>query len=400
MNTLQNVMFKIEPEKAYFERASRSLVDKGWSIYPQTIERRPALIGGRSIQPFDEHSLDKRLPYKTEIDYWIKHCPDHNVACVLGDGSGRACAIDIDVTDEPLAEQITQIALDIFGDTPLKRVGRAPKIALIYRSPDEGDLIKNRAIRAVDGGHGIDILSRGKTLTFYGTHHKTGRPYAWINSSPLNLSPQDLPVITREQVKIFLEAVAEIMPLSSSNFDGRRDVDGRVQPADWQANQAGSEDHFGDLNSARLAYRAHAVKAVELSDKKGQNLNQIQILQRTVHRMIITGWPRDVIKTAAKSESNQDPSQYTSNVDSTVDRAFDEPDQQQVIVDLMNDSPFFKKNAIDLEIKVGARPPAAAHDFSMPPPEQRRGPSIFRNFGQPKPKVEPTEETDVESPKL
>lgn len=385
MNTLQNVMFKIEPEKAYFERASRSLVDKGWSIYPQTIERRPALIGGRSIRPFDEHSLDKRLPYKTEIDYWIKHCPDHNVACVLGDGSGRACAIDIDVTDEPLAEQITQIALDIFGDTPLKRVGRAPKIALIYRSPDEGDLIKNRAIRAVDGGHGIDILSRGKTLTFYGTHHKTGRPYAWINSSPLNLSPQDLPVITREQVKIFLEAVAEIMPLSSSNFDAGPEEasSGRVQPAARQANQAGAEDLFGDLQQlAEKACRAHA------KDKEYSGLNQIQLVYCICQRMAVTGWQRDVIVDAVNAVIVQDRREYTSNVATTVANIFEKPEEQSYIDDLKIKH---KSKWTELEKNAGARP---VRPWSSTHPESIRPVLPFRGLRFRPQAIEPTDHVD------
>lgn len=226
---LQNITFKINRETAYFEGTARALVAKGWSVFPQTQDRKPALIGGNPIKPFSEHNLDKRLPYKTELDGWIKYCPDSSVACVMGDGSGRSIAVDIDVTDEALADKITDIAINIFGDTPLKRVGLAPKIALIYRSPEDGSLLPSRAVRAIEGGHGIDILSRGKMLTYFGTHHKTGRPYAWIEGSPMMIGPQDLPIITRDQLKMFLEAVAEVMPLSSSNLGADQDVDITVE---------------------------------------------------------------------------------------------------------------------------------------------------------------------------
>src|SRR3546814_1229237 len=95
---------------------------------------------------------------------------------VLGPGSGDRFALDIDVLDEALAWRAMELADDILGYTPFRRVGRAPKIALLFRSaPDDPAVNTSRkfvsrddAGGAVNGTAGIYILTQGQLITAFG----------------------------------------------------------------------------------------------------------------------------------------------------------------------------------------------------------------------------------------
>uniref|UniRef100_UPI001FCCA4FA bifunctional DNA primase/polymerase n=1 Tax=Methylobacterium sp. B34 TaxID=95563 RepID=UPI001FCCA4FA len=116
-------------------------------------------------------------------------------------GTGIACgnvvAIDADfATDAALAETVTAIALDVFGETPFVRQGQAPKVALIYRAAEAMPSVHLKA--ADSSGDGLDVLCQGTQFVAYGVHHKTLKPYAWIGAeSPLTAGPDEAPEITQ-----------------------------------------------------------------------------------------------------------------------------------------------------------------------------------------------------------
>ncbi len=195
----------------YFGQYGHALLKNGWSIFPQSQDRRPAMVGGKMIKPMEDHELNLRAPTVAEMDLWVKECSRSNLSCFMGPGSGGAVAVDIDVYNAELSAKVQKIATDVFGPTPLHRVGSQPKVALIYRA-DTGDHLRNRQIKALNDGHGIDILTHGKSLTFYGIHYSTGRPYTWPEDSPRIIKPSDLPIITENQIDEFLSKTSEIMP--------------------------------------------------------------------------------------------------------------------------------------------------------------------------------------------
>jgi hypothetical protein len=211
----------------FFDPMGPNLVVQGWSVFPQTRgERRgPALIDGRGLawKPFAE-----RLPTDRDVRWWAIQAPSHNVAAIMGRASGGAFALDIDVTDAGLNAAVQDLADEIFGVTDFRRYGSHPKVALLYRQAwpedDDGnaDLIPNRSWRFVDGEPdedgrprqygGVEILARGKPITFYGNHHKTGRYFSWAGLHPLYHGPEALPLVTRVQVERFVEAVQKLRP--------------------------------------------------------------------------------------------------------------------------------------------------------------------------------------------
>lgn len=199
----------------YFRDLAGLLVGRGWSVFPQTIERNPASVNGRIIQPINGYALDRRLPTRRALAEWAKYCATENVACIMGEGSGHAIAIDIDVTDKALSHQVTEIAIAILGDTPLRRIGSAPKIALIYREDGQKRVPTKHYTADDKSGHGVDIISGPGQLTFFGLHHRTGNPFKWPLRSPINVGPAELPVISRGMVETFIKRVCEIIPMSS-----------------------------------------------------------------------------------------------------------------------------------------------------------------------------------------
>jgi len=199
-----------------FSRVAHRLVENGWSVLPQEQDgRRPGTVDGEVIRWAREHDLENRLPQEPALSRWCEQCATSNAAVVMGPASGGAFAIDIDVLDEQMAQQMTELTVQCLGSTPFQRVGRAPKIALIYRSAER---IASKALRfpRPEGMSEeldvpmLEIAGWGKALTFYGFHHKTGGRFKWLDRQPTSLRSDDAPLVTAEQVRAFLAAAVKL----------------------------------------------------------------------------------------------------------------------------------------------------------------------------------------------
>ena len=252
-----------------FSRVGPVLVEMGWSVYPQDKDgkRMPAKIDGEVIRWQKEHDLENRLPTAQAMKLWTGQAATHNAACVFGPASGNTFAIDIDILDVDMSVAVEDLAVKMLGETPLRRIGREPKMALIYRH-EADDLVRSAAVRlatpvgAEDGDDSplLEILGAGKSLTFYGNHHKTGRYFTWAGEQPMYVGPEAAPLVTSAQVDAFVEAVIQRFGvgqpvLRSSDIDGaevahpsrnltssrapaRAAVSGQVYP-DWSIRESG-----------------------------------------------------------------------------------------------------------------------------------------------------------------
>ena len=114
-------------------------------------------------------------------------------------------AVDLDIESETTARIVEIMAREILGDTPLRRVGRAPRSALIYRplriiSP--GELI---------GFAGTDVRVDGLVFVAFGIHPQTRNPYSWGGATPLDTPVEDLPTVDVARLQEFLTAIGVIM---------------------------------------------------------------------------------------------------------------------------------------------------------------------------------------------
>ena len=199
---------------ALFGAMALKCLDKGWTVIPQERgeRRRSSIVDGAAIKWGD---FKENPPSRKEVQHWANSVPSANGAILLGKASGLTFALDIDVTDKPLASSIIVLADEIFGPTPFLRQGQAPKTALIYRVAREEDLPPNRSWRFVgdDGGASdqmLEIQGTGKLLTAFGYHHRTGKYFSWEGPQPGSHSTTDVPLVTPEQIELFISSVQDI----------------------------------------------------------------------------------------------------------------------------------------------------------------------------------------------
>ncbi len=137
-----------------------------------------------------------------EIERWLTKWPDCTNTGLL---CGGIVGIDIDVPLPEPAAAIERLARDTLGDTPLKRVGRAPKLLLVMRADQPFDKIQTPELLLPDGmALRVEILATGQQFVAFGIHPDTRADYHWPDRSPLEVAAADLPVVTAEQCAAFV----------------------------------------------------------------------------------------------------------------------------------------------------------------------------------------------------
>lgn len=269
-----------KPQEAVFGAVAHAMVAAGWSVFPQEVDgnRRPGTVNNEMIKWSEKYQLAVRRPEPDVLDLWAAQCSTLNVAVVLGPASGHAFVIDIDVVEAELSAQVVDLAERILGHTPLQRVGRWPKMALVYRhAPDDEVAGRRPKFVHVDSPdnpdrseQGIEIITAGMAMTFFGKHHKTGRYFRWLEGTPERLGPDHAPVVTSSQVNEFLDAVDSIRPFHRNAAAERTVVQWewdekakvhvpRVRPSggasDWIEDENGTVVDGREAYLTRLAFR-------------------------------------------------------------------------------------------------------------------------------------------------
>jgi hypothetical protein len=191
------------PNERIFGSVANQLVANGWSVFPQEMNGRPGKVYGHNIQ---WQHLSDTAPTPESLKDWTNFCGTLNAACVMGAGSGNAVCVNIDVSDESMSMDIADMAEEVLGATPLKRVGKEPQISLIYRQSSEAPLPSSLIGRE---GMAVEIHGAGKAVPFCGREPSTGNYYRWLDKSPLEVGPQAAPVVSEQQMADFLALVSD-----------------------------------------------------------------------------------------------------------------------------------------------------------------------------------------------
>lgn len=189
------------------------LLKNGWHPLP--------VNGKRPVLP-SWQKLCNEPPSKKDIINWqTQYAAAHST----GIAAAHLVIIDIDVaSDASLAENVRCQAFDCFGATPFVRVGRAPKVALVYRARED---VRKRSFKAASGnGDGVDILSSGAQFVAFGLHPDTGQSYKWVGpASPEDASPDEAPAISNSQIEGFLERANSLVKFGrKSGQDGSNTI--------------------------------------------------------------------------------------------------------------------------------------------------------------------------------
>lgn len=177
------------------------IAENGYEVIPIIPgEKRPA---GEKWQKFDGSPDGVR-----------DHIADGKGGYGVGIKSRWTPGVDIDVLDETINLEIQQIVRDVAGDSPLKRIGFAPKVLWVYRA-EEG-----KTFPKVDSGEWLDpagqkgkveILADGQQFVAAHIHPDTGKPYQWLDGrSVLNIGVNDLPILTHAQAQEIRDRVTKL----------------------------------------------------------------------------------------------------------------------------------------------------------------------------------------------
>ncbi len=184
----------------FMERHADAMLSAGYHILP---------IGPGTKKPqrcqFDEWQ---------DLPEWQRYCDREAkpfelmqwkkwIGAGIGIACGNVCGIDIDVLDPELSIRLRNLALRMLGDTPLIRIGLAPKALLVYRTDRPFPGVKR---------HPIEALCHGQQFVAAAIHPTTQRPYDWPDSHPANTDITSLPMVTQEGVAAFLQAAWEMLP--------------------------------------------------------------------------------------------------------------------------------------------------------------------------------------------
>lgn len=171
---------------------------------------------------------------EAEVRGWVTTALDSTNTGILC--TDLAC-VDIDVPVPELAAQIEDLAFAMLGRTPLRRIGQAPKVLLVYRTAVPLPKMATPEMFLPDGTKlQVEILGDGQQFVAYGEHPVTWSEYEWPETGPDVVARSDLLPAAQTELCRFLAAV-EIMLRSAGgqtkvegDAGARKAVDGLVRP--------------------------------------------------------------------------------------------------------------------------------------------------------------------------
>jgi hypothetical protein len=163
-------------------------------------------------------------------------CTNTGILC------GEIVGVDIDVLDELLSARLVARAVELFGPTTLRRIGRAPKTLLVYRveTPHDkqstADLFFGDDVDDKEKKAKVEVLAKGQQFVAFGTHPGTMAPYSWPEQSPLGVPTSEVPIVTLELLQQFVRDAEEI--LRSAGGRTAREIKDEIKERERQGNAA------------------------------------------------------------------------------------------------------------------------------------------------------------------
>lgn len=181
------------PEKVidsdYMTNYGLGLVQNGYQIIP--------IARGKKSPPFDDWQ-DTRATTNT-VRGWI----DGEYGRMgIGILTANTPAIDLDIEDEYLANEVEAWITENIGAAPI-RYGNGAKRLMLFRTDEPFTKIMTpKYLDDFDLECKIEVLGRGQQFVAFHIHPDTNQPYRWTTEeSPINTLVGDLPTLTREQAQ-------------------------------------------------------------------------------------------------------------------------------------------------------------------------------------------------------
>jgi hypothetical protein len=158
-----------------------------------------------------------------EIASWSRSQRNNTNTGIL---CGEIVGVDIDVLDIALSAELVALAQELFGRTTLRRIGRAPKILLLYRVGTPHDKLSTSDLFFDDGTKAkVEILAEGQQFVAFGNHPDTRSPYYWPDKSPLDTTASEVPHITLELLEQFVSQSEQVLRDAAHGWGDQRQYD-------------------------------------------------------------------------------------------------------------------------------------------------------------------------------
>lgn len=183
---------------SYLQDYGRRLIANGYDIIP--------------LKPGSKHPTLTNWTNRNaeeEIDSWIAG-PMRN----WGIGVRSKCnpAIDIDCEDAEVVRSIVRAITSITGRVRAYRIGRAPRVLLIFRTDEPFKKLASSKYEDTLLGteNRIEILGEGQQFAAFHIHPGTGKAYTWPGQSPASCDSASLTSISLDQASQIIEAFEAI----------------------------------------------------------------------------------------------------------------------------------------------------------------------------------------------
>jgi hypothetical protein len=158
------------------------------------------LLAGWGNYPDDEETVAR----------WAEW-PDVNVGMRACHQGSQVAFLDADVPEPDAAGEVTAVIRGRIGLAAPVRFGRAPKALYPFRV--QGPLRKQKSAVVLVGGERcmLEVLADGQQAVDRRRPPGTGRPYAWPLGGLEDLAPEDLPLLTVEEVAGLVAQVSAVL---------------------------------------------------------------------------------------------------------------------------------------------------------------------------------------------
>lgn len=174
---------------------------------------RPVAVRTQSKKPFGDNWLElamKDPPYAVTD-------PVRDIALSTGILCAGLRAIDIDIDDKEMADDVEKVAFEVFGDTIVRiRHGSSRRLCLYKCECEQAP----KRVLEFEGGGAIEVLGSKQKFIAFGLHEE-GMLYQWRRRfltqehppSPLTIPADQLMGISEDQVDGFLERCGKLYPV-------------------------------------------------------------------------------------------------------------------------------------------------------------------------------------------
>jgi len=144
-----------------------------------------------------------------DIDGWFHHFPE---ALNTGVVTRTTPAVDIDVLDSEVADELEALLWDVTGTRGIIRFGQPPKRAALFRADVPfGKMSTPFFTSPTRQRHRVEVLCNGQQIVVNGIHPGTGKPYSWHGGMPGEVRLVDLPELTQAMAGQFIVRAAALM---------------------------------------------------------------------------------------------------------------------------------------------------------------------------------------------